>query len=355
MREHSTRFTEAHFDAKADRYQAALQSCPSARAMETLPFLLFLNTLLDNPPGQLTASDMLCGSGVLTSTLRGCFRCIHGIDVSGQMLRHFPIGPGVDRCKASVDEQSEVLANRIRADVIVALAGLHHVYEVVDGQVDSATSDALQADVIQGWAAALPPGGVMVIADVTDPSVPVDRAQTDFEIRQRYPALNDRYIRTRNAMLEDSGFPSESVPSAPKSLGNYIQSVQSAFTGAHPANPGLWFREVVAKHGLYGHVDHFLNPKNILQSVGNDPAFSALYLEIPTPWVFPCLEAFVYFFYEKFALGPVVDSYEDITTSVREMIYADAKRFLGLTQIPQAGIAVGWRLGFYLFKRQSRP
>ena len=96
----SVKYTEAHFDAKASRYQAALRSSPYSRNLELLPFLLAINNLIYNEPQKLVVADLLCGGGYLTSSVKGLFRQCYGVDVSAGMLSYYPVSPGVKRIKS---------------------------------------------------------------------------------------------------------------------------------------------------------------------------------------------------------------------------------------------------------------
>lgn len=347
MKEHSIRFTEVHFDAKASRYQAAIRSSPLARTFEQLPFLLFLGSTINRDPHELVAADLLCGSGFLTHALRSCFRRIVGIDVSREMLAYFPVGENLERLKAGLDEHPEVLSTQVQPDVILALAGLHHVYEVVDGIKDPEASDALQQAVLMGWARSLPQHGVMIVADVTDPSVPITYSSEG----PLLDAISPAFLQVFEKHTRDLG---TSLPLAgplfselPASISAYIDHVHAIAPCSREAQPGLWFRDVVARYGSFGHTDHFADPAVWIEPLVRE-GFRVRYHEIPTPWVFASADALVFFFYEKFVFGPPVDSVRDIPSGIRSLIEKKTRRYLGLSELASGAVAVGWRLGFYV-------
>lgn len=346
MNSDSTRFTEAHFDAKANRYQTAITSVPEARTLEILPFLLFLARHLRRDPMTLNVADLLCGSGFLTSGIKRCFGRVYGVDISAGMLQYYPVSHGVQRRKSALDEQSTILSREIKPDCIVALAGLHHVYEVVDGHVDEGLSDLLQQKILLEWANCLPKDGIMIVADVTNPAISVSYSKAPLSMTSRSETLTKQFVRMSKA-LELSISRSFITNGRHELLGEYVESVATVAPPAARTSPGSYFREVVAKDGIYGHVDNFLNPAGITNAL-NSRGYGVEYYELPTPWLFPSIDEFIFFFYEKFALGPQVDSFDDIRPEFRAMIKNSADRYLGLIELEGGAVSVGWRLGYYV-------
>lgn len=346
MSQRSTHFTESHFDAKADRYQAAIRSVLTARYLELIPFFLLLDSCLAADPLKLRAADLLCGSGYLTESLRGCFGQIHGVDVSQGMLRNFPRSARTIAVKAAVDEQTEILRDRIKPNIIVSLAGLHHIYEMENGQVEDAPSGQLQEQLILDWATSLPPEGVMVIADVTDPTLSAPFSKDNSPCRVLTRPLRQKVETLWQSLWQSIDISDSAAPFLSSSLAEYVRAIGDVTHCPAQASPGQWFRKVVAAHGMFGHVDHFLNPQSLLGTL-REHGFRAEYQEIPTPWLFPAREDFVYYFYEKFAFGPPAQSFSDISEPTQRLIETEANRHLGVCRLPGGGIAVGWRLGYY--------
>ena len=353
MTETSTKFTEAHFNAKADRYYLALRSYPLARMTELLPFFFLINTFIKRDTRALTASDMLCGCGYVSSALNGCFRQIHGVDVSERMLRYYPFSPRIEKLKAAVDQHSELLRKKINVDVIVSLAGLHHVYELTDGELNKQRSNKLQQSVLAGWAEALPVNGVMIIADVSMPEHKPKFQSHKFSLINGDTPLAKRYQKYRGDMISQFNGLDDLIPGTPNTIDDYINTIIKNVPSVVEAQPGLWFREVVSRYGIYGHVDNFLNPQMVIKSVVDKSSFDVAYIEIPTPWIFPDYDAFLYFFYEKFVFGGVVHSLTQIDVKIRNLILNRASELLGITKLKGGTIAVGWRLGFYVFRRKE--
>lgn len=352
MKRNSVSFTEAHFNAKAKRYQNALCAVPHARDLEFLPFLLLLGCHLDRDPRRLVAADLLCGSGVLTNSLRGCFRKIVGIDVSQGMLSSYPVGVGVTAVHAALDEHTDLLTNRIKPDVIMALAGLHHVYLMEDGHISDEASDKLQASVMLGWARSLPPHGVMIIADVTSPDVAVTFSENTTACPQAQEIISTRFSELSHGLGASIQGPSFFPNGLPSSVKDYVDTIAKYTNCGMEANPGAWFREVVASRGLYGHVDHFLRPGNLIESLRRE-GYKVEYHELPTAWIFPSMEDFLFFFYEKFVFGPERSEGEEIQDLIQKHIpeLPDlVQRYLGIQEIEQGKIGIGWRLGYYVVK-----
>lgn len=350
MRQRSSRLVEAHFDAKAERYHRAIRAVPAARDLEILPFLLLLDDALsERDPRSLSLADMLCGSGFLTQALRGCFGDIVGMDISGGMLKYYPVGPRLRRRKAALDDQSTVLQAGQRPDVIVSLAGLHHVFVLEGGRIDRDASDEVQARVISNWAASLAEGGALILADVTSP----DEAP-EFPTSAELLASGDGVFRERLGELERqcrvllrSEWPSVTRPTSALA---YAEHVLSAAPGAASANPGNWFRDVVENYGLYGHTDHFLHPERLVTTLRGE-GLHASYVELPTPWIFPSVPDMQFFFYEKFALGPMGDAEDEIAAESRELIMELAAKHLTVREFPGGAVATGWRLGYYVVRK----
>lgn len=349
----SVKFTEAHFDAKAARYQAALRSAPHSRNFELLPFLIALNDGIQNNPKNLTVADLLCGGGYLTRAIRGLFRRYFGVDVSGEMLSYYPVGADVDRIKSPLGEQSATLTNELKPDIILSLAGLHHVYEFVDGEVLHSESESLQESLILGWAESLPPHGVMVIADVTSPDVsPFADTDDVNELKNFNESINERFEDLSEYLIAQLGENCSLADFPSKTFAAYSDFLQSQFPRVEKSQPGLWFRNVVAKRGLYGHTDYFLNAPKIVDAL-RTAGFRVSFYEFSTPWIFESFESFLFFFYEKFAFGPPVNSFNEIPSDVCRMIKSEAEKYLGISGLAGKAISAGWRLGYYVVKRNG--
>lgn len=351
MKTDSIKFTEAHFDAKASRYQAALRSVPRARTSEILPFLFFLSQHLNRDSKNLSMADLLCGSGVLTAGLKGCFKRVYGIDVSRGMLHYYPMTTEVRRIKAAIHEQSTILTNELKPDVIAVLAGLHHIYEIVDGKPNVLLSDNLQQSLMLDWAACLPPDGVMIVADVTAPNLAVTYSNEPMSLAANSPSLARRFSELCREI--NSSLPSPLWANESYFYENYMSTIRKYAPDVTQTNPGEYFHHVVAKQGLYGHVDHFLNPSKLLSAL-RARGYMVKYYELPTPWIFPSADAFIFFFYEKFALGPQVDAFDDIPLETKLSIREGVERYLGVVELPEGGVTVGWRLGYYVVSPPAR-
>lgn len=345
----STRFVEQHFDAKATRWQSALRSAPNARNFEVLPLLIGLRALCERRPEELVLADLLCGSGFLTSKLSGIFKHSYGIDISQRMLEFYPVGPHTSRIKASIADQPNILSDLVKPDVMVSLAGLHHIYETDGTVINEDESLALQRSVVLSWARSLQPGGVLVLADITDPEVdsplyagPRAEDRVSGTLARRYGDLLSPFSGHFDAEFFDRLVNCGSL----KDYSSWLRLK----VNLKNVNPGTWFRNIVNQYGLFGHEDYFLKPDLICKSLKAE-GFSVSFREIPAPWIFDSKAAFLYFFYEKFAFGPRINEFSEIPESISNIICESAEQYLGLCSLPNGGLMVGWRLGYYFVCR----
>lgn len=288
--------------------------------------------------------------GYLTSSVKGLFRQCYGVDVSAGMLSYYPVSPGVKRIKSSLDKQSAILTNQIKPNIILSLAGIHHIYEIVDGEVYQEQSEALQETVILGWARSLTENGFMVIADVTKPDIPPVFPGKAVELESRNVLITERLkqlVEPLARITHDFDLFNENIP---KTFAEYSNRLLAKLPTVAKSQPGLWFRNIVAERGIYGHIDYFLNAPKICETlIGN--GFDVQFYELPTPWIFNSLESFLYFFYEKFGFGPQVDSFDEIPTNIRLMIKTECENYLGITNLKGGAVSVGWRLGYYIVRK----
>jgi len=270
------------------------------------------------------------------------------------MLSTYPVGAGLECRKASLDEQSGMLRDVLRPDVIVTLAGLHHIYMVNGGTVNRAESTRLQQEVILSWAQTIPSHGALILADVTSPECEVRQLDKLLPLRDTFTAISHRFNQIGfnvAGVVRRRRFSSWNYPESISSYADYILGESSCALSA--ARPGAWFRDVISAQGLYGHVDHFLLPEALLSSL-RELGYKAYHFELPTPWLFSSLDDLIFFFYEKFAFGPPVDSFEDIASEIRDAICSQAEEYLGIAKLPGGAVSVGWRLGYYLILPRSQ-
>jgi SAM-dependent methyltransferase len=344
----STDYAESHFDAKAERYQRALNLYPLARGFELLPFFLLLQRVgrWHTRPARLV--DALCGGGYLTSALSPCFERTLGVDVSTRMLTFYPAGDTISSSQAPIETQFAVL-KQLRPDVVACLVGLHHVYDQQGSRIDREASDALQATVVEHWVRALAPHGCVIVADVADPDEKPP-LHTELRTLPESETVFTQQLRIMLSNLAQSIAVSDTIMTdCPSSVGKYVDGVRLLAPQACRSRPALWFREIVNQHGAFGHADHFprmARLRDTLHSVGLD----ARYFEIPTPWAFASEDALVHFFHELFAFGPTAASPEKVSASKRAFILDQADRYLGLTYDAHGPVFSGWRLGYLVVR-----
>lgn len=299
----STRSAEAHFDAKARRWHNALAAAPHARRLEQLAFMLGIARNWRSNPLRAVAADLFCGSGYLSEALDGCFKLVVGVDVSQEMLRAYPTRPGYISVRAGLEGQAAAIAHILKPDLIVSLAGIHHVFQLAGPEKDPERGDSLQAELVSSWAKLLPPGGLMIIADVTDPeSPPLRRRELPQPNGACAPILEQRFRELAGGVWwADKTSLGLIVESTLPSMDQYIDAVDATFPGLATASPGRWFREVVDHNGEFGHKDHFPRPEVMIQAL-EEAGLEVAYSEVPVPWLFETEEQFTYFSARKIRL-----------------------------------------------------
>lgn len=136
---------EEIFAARADTYQHAMETVPSAREREFLTVV--------EPLGQLagkTLCDMPAGGGYLHRYLPQGVRYV-AVEPSQFFVTHCPTGPGCSAIQAPIET---VPLETASMDCLVSLAGLHHCPDL-----DSAFREMRRL---------VRSGGIVVIADVAE-------------------------------------------------------------------------------------------------------------------------------------------------------------------------------------------
>jgi len=337
MKHDSMAFETAHFNRKALRWKRALRACPTARLWEVEPFRMLMRAHTDEVLGRATLLDMMAGNGFLSRHLDLGLRRVVGADIAGSMLEDFP---GEHICLSDEAQPPDVF-ERVQPDIIVSLAGMHHVYVEDDGRVLEEESQALQEKTLCGWLRA-PSAPLVVLADVTENPAHERTAMSDgaHSVQAHFSA----------ALLATP------LPPAVRQLsGNQLTLDQYARTWrAELARPEIrssqgvasWFHEVVTPHGELGHREHFLRPTRLMGAMRSQ-GLSACYLELPTPWVFRSVPEMLWFLNEKFLFAPTMDKSGIARTEIGRRIERWAHDYLGVRELPGGGLLLSWTLGFY--------
>lgn len=345
MRLTSERMSEEQFNERGNRYCRAMEAVPDARRLEFAPYPLLLHrALAGRDPSGLLAADVLCGSGPLTRALGGVFRRIVGLDISAEMLSHYPVGEQVEAMRVPLSKQ-QALLEALRPDVILGVAGMHHVFVVEDGELDPAASTEFQVMTLCSWASSLAPGGVLLIADGTHRAVDASFTDDARPLGRPTTALGERY-----AALTRWGDVGHDGSGWPDSLAGHRDAVLTLAPVTPAHGPARWFGDFVNTHGIYGHSDHFLFPREIVDGV-RKRGLVIEYFELPTPWLFPSLDALAFYFHELFCLGPPAHGIGEVAPAARARILQWVEEGLGLHALRNGSFATGWRLGYYTLRR----
>lgn len=348
MNHESVALNRAYFDSKASRFHSAFASAPAARTFELLPLLFFLGNCSRKKSWQQSVlADLLCGDGYFAKGLDGCFGRIHGVDLSAALLSFFPKTSTTLSTIATLDESTDILREKIRPDAIISVAGLHHIYEIEHGVINPASSDKLQVEVLLNWMACLPKDGLMVISDIPDPG-----SAKEYSLPNNDWRIHDRILEARlkariELLAKELKLSTASMQVQPTTIGEYVRQVLDYTNCSTNAQPGRWFREVVAKKSLFGHVDHFPKPTEIVPGL-RARGYNVEYYDLPTPLMFASVDSALYFMYEAFALGPKVESAAEIPQAFRGAMKEQIAEHLGIEANGRGPVSIGWRSGYYI-------
>lgn len=334
-------FNRELFNIRARRYCAALATAPRARALELVPLLPLLASVVRDDPGSLTAVDHLCGQGHVSSFLRGVFGQVVGVDQSEGMLKYYPQGAGLRLVRAGAGELSRVMSGEPSAKVVVSLAGLHHICALRGGVADPDESARVQRQMVVDWARVVPADGALVVIDVTG-----RRASAE-------PLGQANAVPLRGVFREHFETLRGELPWMPArwpaSIDDYIAQVDESFKDLSACTPAGWFEEVVCVSGEHGHVAHFPDPPSLHEAL-SAAGCRAVYREIPTPWFFKDEGTALVFLQELFSLGSVLTGPDPRRLA---MIRDAARAHLGLRIEADGTVITGWRLGFHVITKDA--
>ena len=353
MEDEALNLNQDYFNNRAARHHAAFAAAPFARTFEILSFLYFLGS--GNPSlrrKDAVLGDLLCGDGYFSGHLDGCFRHVYGVDLSSGLLGFFPKSETASCIVEPVTETTNILEREVQPDFLVSMAGLHHIYSMVDGEVDASASDQKQIEVLSNWMKAVPDGGKMIVGDIPDSDstgefVVCDKAEEFFD-----DDLTRRGQAIRESLAREINLPRVPVEVWPERFGDFVGQIQNLVECVESCSPASWFREVAAKQNPQGHIDHFPSV-NRLKSGLEENGLNVDYYDIPTPLMFGSKDSALRFMHEAFGLGNQIETAADLSNDTRDKLEANIIEHLGIKELNSGQVFVGWRSAFYVVTHQQ--
>lgn len=320
----------ARFARRAADYKKALQLAPDARTLEIGAVVNLVAGLCDRggwDRRSVRIVDLMAGSGVLTRALRACgFGHVVPIEACGEMRPDdsselgYLNGQAFQHLKATLAHEEP--------DIIVSLAGFHHLLQYAGTTPDKAASIAYQLDVTDTCVSALSPGGYLLIVDITEVT--------------NLPGLNVSPIKAwancfqwECRVLRDD---EQQKLAGSKSMAQFSKRVEDIFGHVRRDWPVQWFRRVVDTSTTLGHNDCAIS----------EPLLRILALQYPEnlqasslacPWLFASSKAAEDFVLHKFGFFV-----ERETALDQEKIRAEMANHLGVESKDSGRVALDWAL-----------
>jgi hypothetical protein len=337
-----TRHVEVErFARRAADYKMALQIAPKARTLEIAAVVNLVAGLCDKggwDRHSVCIVDLMAGSGVLTRALHACgFSSVVPIEACGEMRPDdsnelgYLNGQAFQRLKATLAHEEP--------DIIVSLAGFHHLLQYAGTTPDKAASVAYQLDVIDTCMSSLNPGGYLLIVDITEVTNLASLNMSPIKAWAECP-LGDGHLFSSDELKHLS---------SAKSLKQFSQKVEKIFGQIKKDCPVQWFRRIVDTRTTLGHKDCAIS----------DPLLRVLSLQYPDsvqaslfccPWIFGDLNQAEEFVLYKFGFLVERDTEVD-----RDEIRKAMVDHLGLEEVTDGRIDLDWALCGIAIRNDEKP
>lgn len=330
----------SRFERKSDGYREAVKKYPSARCLE-LSITVSIIYALCNSNGwdksDVRIADVMAGNGYLSSHLSDIgFSNVTAIEACDDMMPP----AGVDRNFTTrnietIDNIGHILS-QIEPNIVVSLAGFHHLIRKKGNRVDRTSSIIWQYKTIELVMSNIPDDGKLVITDLSEPGAfsEVDNipgglwSKKGFEESMRELGVSPSIISERNKLQDLSKHVSEKCNSLSE-------------------KPSLdWFRRCVDRESDVGHDDVALS-KHLIDLISMSPY--NLYADYSfVPWLFDSISELEFYVVNKFGFNIE----KTPTKKDKENIIERCKQLAGISQI-DGKKAFGWKLGFVCISNNS--
>lgn len=318
------------FSRRAADYKKALQLAPDARTLEIGAVVNLVAGLCDRggwDRQSVRIVDLMAGSGVLTRALHACgFRHVVPIEACGEMRPDdsgelgYLNGQAFQHLKATLAHEEP--------DIIVSLAGFHHLLQYAGTTPDKAASIAYQLDVADTCVSALSPGGYLLVVDITE--------VTNLASLNVSPITAwSNCFQWESAVL---GGGERDRLSKAKSIAQFSKQVEEIFGHVDRDRPVQWFRRVVDSSTTLGHKDCAISEPLVR-------ILALLYREgiqasaLSCPWIFASSSAAEEFVLHKFGFFVGRETELD-----REYIRRQMADYLGYVHDSASRVALDWAL-----------
>lgn len=339
-----------YFSQRAPRYQAALNGCPTARALDTLPYLAILSIIMPHLKSRGIACDAFGGTGFLSRGLSEFSLDFTAVDSCSEMLVGAKNLPRVETL-VNRDDFSSILSRygSNSFDFVFCHGGLHHVIAGSSAGIpDHEASRNRQADIVRRLAELVRVGGILIIADI--PRI----------CPSEFPGeLSDERI---SGEVLASCFSPNVLGFLAKNLGLCPDDMWSLSEARQRIKSVLWqdvsfpvprkfFDDFVAEKSLMGHTavyPDFDRLDHVIQLAGLQAIWRGNY---PTPWVFENQREAGWFFREKFSFFEASPLGVDVASE--DAVFKNVTYYLG-TKALATCVSVNWGITYAMYRRAQK-
>ncbi len=318
------------FARRAADYKKALQLAPEARALELAAVVNVVLGLCDKNkwrPSDVRVVDLMAGSGVLTrALLQSGFTHVIPIEACCEMRPDDSKDLGYMNGNAFAELRLTLA--QLKPDIIVSLAGFHHLLEYNGTVVDRGASLASQLEMIEACVAGSNPGGYLVIVDISEVANPLSTTISPVD------AWSGGGLREVRLLAEEE---SKTLMKS-RSLEDFSRQIESIFGHVDRDCPVHWFRKVVDAKTKLGHKD-FAISEALLRTLALYYSGSVRASSFCCPWLFESGSSATQFILHKF--GFLVDRDEELDIPA---LGKDMMTYLGVEDSASSRVALKWAL-----------
>lgn len=323
------------FARKAPGYKRALFLAPHARDLEIGAVVaVVLGVCRRNGwrPEETRVVDLMAGTGLLSVALKAAgFEKTKAAEACVEML---PDGsPGVEFVDTRTFANIRGVLAEIRPQVIVSLAGFHHLIERTGKSIDRLRSVATQASLVSACVDALVPGGILLVADIAE----------EYDIsRISINKISDWDGRAFSFLIcGDDELRSALI--ATSSMSEYEEALSQRFGKLSLSGTLDWFREFVDPNTAVGHDDVAICGP-LLQLLAWKYGDALRVARFRCPWVFDDERQAIEFVKQKF--GFYVD--RPAGEVKEEIILKAMKDYLDVGKNNGSHRNLAWSLGAFI-------
>jgi len=280
------------FIEKAPGYKDALHYAPLARMVEIFTIIGTIDGFVKDKglsKSEIVIAEIMAGNGYLSHFLMEAgYRCIHALEASNHMandtyLNNKYITPYAIESIFSI---GDILKN-VRPDVVVSIAGFHHMIEYNGASINIEQSIDKQKQVIDICMKYIKNNGILVIEDIRDKDMDdlIDQ-EPEFWSAKSFKKIFNKNLLPANC--QKGILKTSDVVEYSNVVSEHLMPPLHQNT-----NPTVnWFRNVIDKETSVGHKDQPISRKLIEQLNVN---YKVNYAKLNTPWIFSNISEFQLF------------------------------------------------------------